>query len=82
MKNNTNNVFKLGMFVTIGLLLLVAAVYVIGAQKNLFNPTFRVKTIFRNVSGTRRFDPFQDSAHAALLFGAAIPHQHRNNSFA
>ncbi len=53
MKKNTSYVFKLGMFVTVGLLLVVAAVYVIGAQKNLFNPTFRVKTIFRNVSGLK-----------------------------
>ena len=53
MKKNANYIFKLGMFVTVGLLLLVAAVYVIGAQKNLFNPTFRVKTIFRNVSGLK-----------------------------
>ena len=53
MKKNTSYVFKLGMFVTVGLLLLVAAVYVIGSQKNLFNPTFRVKTIFKNVSGLK-----------------------------
>ena len=53
MKKNSSYVFKLGMFVTVGLLLLVAAVYVIGAQKNLFNPTFRVKTIFKNVSGLK-----------------------------
>lgn len=53
MKKNTSYIFKLGMFVTVGLLLLVAAVYVIGSQKNLFNPTFRVKTIFRNVSGLK-----------------------------
>ena len=53
MKKNTNYVFKLGMFVTVGIILLVVAVYVIGSQKNLFNPTFRVKTIFKNVSGLK-----------------------------
>lgn len=53
MKNNSNYVMKLGMFVSIGVLLLIAAVYIIGSQQNLFNPTFRIKTIFSNVSGLK-----------------------------
>ncbi len=53
MKNNSNYVLKLGMFVSISILLLLIAVYIIGAQKNLFSSTYRIKTIFRNVSGLK-----------------------------
>ncbi len=53
MKNNNNYIIKLGMFVSVGLLLLVVAVYIIGAQKNLFSATYRVRTIFKNVSGLK-----------------------------
>ena len=42
MKKNTDYIWKLGMFVSLGILLLVAAIYVIGSQKNMFNPTFRL----------------------------------------
>ncbi len=53
MKKNTDYIWKLGMFVSLGILLLVAAIYVIGSQKNMFNPTFRVNTVFKNVSGLK-----------------------------
>ncbi len=53
MKNNSNYVLKLGMFVSIGVLLLMIAVYIIGAQKNLFSSTYRIKTVFKNVSGLK-----------------------------
>ena len=53
MKNNTSYVVKLGMFVSISVLLLMIAVYVIGAQKNLFSSTYRIKTVFKNVSGLK-----------------------------
>ena len=53
MENNKNYNIKLGMFVSIGVLLLVFAVYIIGAQKNLFSSTYRLKTIFKNVSGLK-----------------------------
>lgn len=52
MKNN-NNLYKLGIFVFVGLLLLAGAIYIIGAQKNLFTPTFKVSTVFTNVSGLK-----------------------------
>ncbi len=53
MKNNSNYVLKLGMFISIGILLLIGAIYIIGSQKNLFNDTFRIKTVFKNVSGLK-----------------------------
>ncbi|RYD82997.1 MAG: MCE family protein [Sphingobacteriales bacterium] len=45
--------WKVGMFVTIGLILLMAAVYFIGKQKNLFGSTIRVKAVFETVGGLK-----------------------------
>ena len=53
MKNEAGFTWKLGMFVVIGLVLFIAAIYIVGKQKNLFGSTFRVKTQFRNVSGLK-----------------------------
>ncbi|MEL1255352.1 MlaD family protein [Flavobacterium sp. DGU38] len=51
MKKQSGYTWKLGMFVTIGLLLFVLAVYFIGKQKNLFGSTFRITSSFKTVSG-------------------------------
>jgi phospholipid/cholesterol/gamma-HCH transport system substrate-binding protein len=42
---------RLGLFVLGGLALFVIAVFIIGKQKNLFNPVFKLTTRFHNVSG-------------------------------
>jgi phospholipid/cholesterol/gamma-HCH transport system substrate-binding protein len=42
---------RLGLFVAIGLALFVLAVFIIGKQKNLFNPVFKITSTFRNVGG-------------------------------
>jgi phospholipid/cholesterol/gamma-HCH transport system substrate-binding protein len=42
---------RLGLFITGGLALFVIAVFIIGKQKNLFNPVFKLTTTFYNVSG-------------------------------
>jgi len=42
---------RLGLFVFIGLAIFVLAIFIIGKQKNLFNPVFRLTTTFYNVSG-------------------------------
>jgi phospholipid/cholesterol/gamma-HCH transport system substrate-binding protein len=42
---------RLGLFIAVGLALFVIAVFLIGKQKNMFNPVFRLTTTFRNVSG-------------------------------
>ena len=42
---------RLGLFVTIGLALFILAIFVIGKQKNLFDPVFTIHTRFNNVSG-------------------------------
>jgi phospholipid/cholesterol/gamma-HCH transport system substrate-binding protein len=42
---------RLGLFVAGGLALFVIAVFIIGKQKNLFNPVFKLTSTFYNVSG-------------------------------
>jgi phospholipid/cholesterol/gamma-HCH transport system substrate-binding protein len=42
---------RLGLFVLGGLILFVLAIFVIGKQKNLFDPVFKISTTFYNVSG-------------------------------
>lgn len=42
---------RLGLFVTIGLVLFILAIFVIGKQKNLFDPVITLHTRFNNVSG-------------------------------
>lgn len=42
---------RLGLFVAGGIVLFVIAIFIIGKQKNLFNPVFKLTTTFSNVSG-------------------------------
>jgi len=42
---------RLGLFIIGGLTIFTLAIFVIGKQKNLFNPVFRVSANFYNVSG-------------------------------
>ena len=42
---------RLGLFVAGGLAIFVLAIFIIGRQKNLFNPVFKLTTTFYNVSG-------------------------------
>lgn len=42
---------RLGMFVAGGFVIFAIAIFLIGRQKNLFNPVFNVTTTFYNVSG-------------------------------
>ncbi len=42
---------RLGLFVAGGLALFMLAIFIIGKQKNLFNPVFKLTTTFYNVSG-------------------------------
>ncbi|MFA6582350.1 MAG: MlaD family protein, partial [Paludibacter sp.] len=52
MENHTQNFkIRLGLFVAAGLGLFVLAIFIIGKQKNLFNPVFKLTTTFSNVSG-------------------------------
>jgi len=42
---------RLGLFVAGGLTLFVLAIFIIGKQKNLFNPVYKLSSTFYNVSG-------------------------------
>jgi phospholipid/cholesterol/gamma-HCH transport system substrate-binding protein len=51
MKTNLSQKVKTGIFVTIGIGILLATVFIIGNQKNLFDNRFTIKANFNNVSG-------------------------------
>jgi len=53
MKSEESFKWKLGMFVTIGLLIFVVTIYYVGKQKNLFGSTFILRTNFKTVSGLK-----------------------------
>lgn len=53
MDKETANRIRLGIFVSIGLLLFLTSIFFLGSRKNLFEETFRVSTVFSNVSGLR-----------------------------
>ena len=42
---------RLGLFVAGGLVIFVFAIFIIGKQKNLFNPVYSLNSTFHNVSG-------------------------------
>jgi phospholipid/cholesterol/gamma-HCH transport system substrate-binding protein len=42
---------RLGLFVAGGLVIFVLAIFIIGKQKNLFNPVYTLSSTFSNVSG-------------------------------
>jgi phospholipid/cholesterol/gamma-HCH transport system substrate-binding protein len=53
MKKESGAKWKLGLFTTAGLLLLVATIYFVGKQKNIFGTVFHLKSSFANVSGLK-----------------------------
>jgi hypothetical protein len=48
---NMSKAFRVGIFVVFALLSLTAGIFLIGNKEFLFDPTFRLKTDFQNVSG-------------------------------
>jgi phospholipid/cholesterol/gamma-HCH transport system substrate-binding protein len=53
MKTSSGFKWKLGLFIVIGLVLLVFGLFFIGKQKNLFVSVFQIKAVFNNVSGLK-----------------------------
>jgi phospholipid/cholesterol/gamma-HCH transport system substrate-binding protein len=51
MEKSANQKVKLGVFVILGLLLFIAAVYFIGNKKNMFGQTSELTAVFNNVNG-------------------------------
>ncbi len=51
MKKEKGSSVKLGLFVTIGLVLFIAGLYFVGQRKQLFNSSFRVIAMFKDIGG-------------------------------
>jgi len=51
MKKTKKETFNLGLFVIIGLVIFITAIYFIGDQKNMFDKTFTISANFNNVNG-------------------------------
>ncbi|OOQ61334.1 MlaD family protein [Mucilaginibacter pedocola] len=51
MKTTSSQKIKIGVFTIIGFVILLLGVFFIGNQKSLFNSTFRVYGMFKNVNG-------------------------------
>lgn len=51
MKKNNEHKMRLGIFVSIGLTLFIIGIYFIGDKQQLFNKTFQISGVFRDVSG-------------------------------
>ncbi|MDP3443999.1 MAG: MlaD family protein, partial [Ignavibacteria bacterium] len=51
MKKNASNKVKLGIFISLGMLLLILGIYFIGERQQFFRSTFRLNGVFKNVSG-------------------------------
>lgn len=53
MKKKSGSNWKLGVFVTAGLLLFVVSIYLVGKQKNIFGSTFHLRSEFKTVGGLK-----------------------------
>jgi phospholipid/cholesterol/gamma-HCH transport system substrate-binding protein len=51
MKKTTGNKVKLGIFVSVSTILLIAGIYFIGQRQQLFNNTFTISGIFKDING-------------------------------
>ncbi|TVR80574.1 MAG: MCE family protein [Chitinophagaceae bacterium] len=51
MKNKSGQQIKLGVLVTVGVGLLILAIYFIGSRQHMFSQTFEVSAVFKDVSG-------------------------------
>lgn len=51
MKQSTNNKIRLGIFIFLGIAVFIVGIYFIGQRQQLFNGTFRVSGIFKDVDG-------------------------------
>jgi phospholipid/cholesterol/gamma-HCH transport system substrate-binding protein len=51
MKKETGNKMRLGIFVTITVLLFIIGIYFIGEKQQMFNRTFHISTVFKDING-------------------------------
>ncbi|MFO7844399.1 MAG: MlaD family protein [Bacteroidales bacterium] len=53
MRNTKHNTIKLGLFVGLGALIFILAIYYIGSQSNIFGRNFTVSGVFNDISGLK-----------------------------
>ena len=53
MAKNIESKIKLGIFVSIGIVLFTVGIYFIGDRQQLFSSTFRIKAVFKDVNGLK-----------------------------
>ena len=51
MKKKVSHKVRLGIFVSLGILIFILAIYFIGEKQQLFRSTFRLSGVFRDVAG-------------------------------
>lgn len=51
MQNTSGNKMRLGIFVSVGVSLFIVGIYFIGKKQQLFNSTFHVSSVFKDISG-------------------------------
>ncbi len=51
MKKNVSSKIRLGIFISVGIVLFILAIYFIGEKQQLFRSTFRVSGVFKDVGG-------------------------------
>ena len=56
MKKNTGNKIKLGIFITLGVMLFTIGIYFIGERQQIFRSTFRLSSVFKDVDGLEAGD--------------------------
>ncbi|HYX08973.1 MAG TPA: MlaD family protein, partial [Bacteroidales bacterium] len=53
MKNTKNQNIRLGLFITVGLLLLVVAIYLLGRDRQIFGHSVKISAVFKDVKGLK-----------------------------
>ncbi len=51
MNKNTSNKIRLGIFISLGIIVFIIAIYFIGEKQQLFRGTFRISGVFKDVAG-------------------------------
>jgi phospholipid/cholesterol/gamma-HCH transport system substrate-binding protein len=54
MKRNTTVGIRLGMFISLGIIVFIFGIYFIGERQQLFRSTFRIITVFKDVAGLQQ----------------------------
>ncbi|MEH6537215.1 MAG: MlaD family protein [Psychroserpens sp.] len=54
MKQTSSQKLRLGLFVIIGSIIFIAAIYLIGQRQNMFEKTYTLSAFFQNVNGLQR----------------------------